>query len=515
MEGFKLFLESSTIHGLTYISTMRRLTRLFWILVVLGGFSCALYLIHESFNSWADSPITTTIETLPIRKITFPKVTVCPPKDTYTDLNYDLILANDITLSDETRLKLLKNALSKIDDISYMDKLNMLHEDYRFYNWYYRFTGIGQPRLDEDTGYTKLHIDTTALAGTVYTQYFGEPFKNNKVANKVSLAVEVNIPRSIRYDNNVTLHFIVEKHSMQGLSKKSEEQYLMSLMDGGSENLLPELTFINRSFTPPRYYSRPFGLIKRDVATSDIDTAIMDLMPGFKFSWFYTGIQFPLEPEPLFYHEGEIYIEFVKFVNLIALKNLDVNSVWMHVREVRKLFFDDFRNKEKPNCNYDDESFATIDDIIKNTEAIKSAFGITIALSNTTQAFSWQFIDYAGRLFVYLNSCPDQSLIQFYEQLINFENRSLSEMIILTLNSVKNSPSESLQTVSKTLLKELALEAKFQYNQPNFGFNEEDWSRDMKNVKDLKLLNVVKNHPVHVTKDKLSSSFIPFCSFGQ
>lgn len=56
-------------------------------------------------------------------------------------------------------------------------------------------------------------------------------------------------------------------------------------------------------------------------------------------------------------------------------------------------------------------------------------------------------------------------------------------MIILTLNSVKNSPSESLKKVSRTLLKEMAVEAKFQYNQPNFGLNEEDWNRDMENVK--------------------------------
>lgn len=318
MEGFKLFLESSTIHGLTYISTTKRLTRFFWVLVVLGGFSCAFYLIQESFNSWADSPVTTTIDTLPIRKITFPKVTVCPPKNTYTDLNYDLILANNITLSAETRSKLLRNALSKIDDISYMDKLNMLHEDYRFYNWYYRFTAINQPRLDEDTGYMRLDIDTSALAGSVHTQYFGEPFQKNKVAKKVRLTVEVNIPRSIRYDNNVTLHFIVEKHSMQGLSKGSEEKYLMSLVDGGIDNPMPELIFINRSFTPPSSF-RNFGLIKRDVVTSDIDAALMDLMPGFRFSWFYTGVQFPVEPDRVYYQEEIIYIEFVKKVSFFNI----------------------------------------------------------------------------------------------------------------------------------------------------------------------------------------------------
>ena len=103
MEGVRTFLESSTIHGLTYISTTRKYARLFWILVVLTGFFGASLLIKESFDSWAESPVKTTIETLPISEIRFPKVTVCPPKNTFTDLNYDLMMIENITLTKEMR----------------------------------------------------------------------------------------------------------------------------------------------------------------------------------------------------------------------------------------------------------------------------------------------------------------------------------------------------------------------------------------------------------------------------
>ena len=88
MESIRNFLESSTIHGLSYISTTRKYVRVFWILVVIGGFSGAGVLIFTAFQSWADSPVKTTIETHPISEITFPKVTVCPPKNTFTNLNY-------------------------------------------------------------------------------------------------------------------------------------------------------------------------------------------------------------------------------------------------------------------------------------------------------------------------------------------------------------------------------------------------------------------------------------------
>ena len=76
IQEIKQFLESSTVHGLSYISTAKKWSRLFWILVVIGGFSGAGYLIHVSFDNWKQSPILTTIETLPISQITFPNVTV-------------------------------------------------------------------------------------------------------------------------------------------------------------------------------------------------------------------------------------------------------------------------------------------------------------------------------------------------------------------------------------------------------------------------------------------------------
>ena len=116
MEDLNYFLESSTIHGLAYITTGRKYVRLFWILVVIGGFTGAVYLIHKSFQSWNESPVKTTIETLPITEITFPKVTVCPPKKTYTDLNYDLMMTENKTLDDDTRKELMRNAMNILYD---------------------------------------------------------------------------------------------------------------------------------------------------------------------------------------------------------------------------------------------------------------------------------------------------------------------------------------------------------------------------------------------------------------
>ena len=132
MEGVRTFLESSTVHGLSYISTTRRFVRLFWILVVITGFVGASLLIKESFDSWSESPVKTTIETLPISEITLPKVTVCPPKNTFTDLNYDLMMTENMTVTEEMRDEMFKYAINAIIP----DSISNFHEQEqdRFYN---------------------------------------------------------------------------------------------------------------------------------------------------------------------------------------------------------------------------------------------------------------------------------------------------------------------------------------------------------------------------------------------
>ena len=87
--------------------------------MVISGFTGAFTMICQSFNSWADSPIKTTIETKSITEIKFPKVTVCPPKNTYTDLNYDLMMAENITLDNNTINELLNYTLEIIDEHLY------------------------------------------------------------------------------------------------------------------------------------------------------------------------------------------------------------------------------------------------------------------------------------------------------------------------------------------------------------------------------------------------------------
>ena len=149
MEGFRTFLESTTIHGLSYISTSHKFARFFWLLVVVLGFTGCGLLINKSFKSWDESPVKTRIETLPISEIKLPNLTVCPPRTTFTDLNYDLSLLENSTLSMGQRDELFKNAIEIIEaDIFSLTNISSLNISDQFYNWYHGYSQIKTPTVN-------------------------------------------------------------------------------------------------------------------------------------------------------------------------------------------------------------------------------------------------------------------------------------------------------------------------------------------------------------------------------
>ena len=122
MGDFKEFLETSSIHGLYYISVNPKLIiKLIWILIVIAGFVGSGVIIYQSFQSWNESPVKTTVESIPIANLKFPKVTVCPPKNTFTNLNYDLMMTQNFTIDNETRNMLLLYALNLNLEYQYGD----------------------------------------------------------------------------------------------------------------------------------------------------------------------------------------------------------------------------------------------------------------------------------------------------------------------------------------------------------------------------------------------------------
>ena len=103
------FLETSTIHGLNYISSSKTVAaKAIWVIIVSISFGVAGFMINNAYLEWQESPIATSIKTYPISKLDFPSVTVCPPRGSNTALNHVLERVNNRNFTEEKRQKLLR-----------------------------------------------------------------------------------------------------------------------------------------------------------------------------------------------------------------------------------------------------------------------------------------------------------------------------------------------------------------------------------------------------------------------
>ena len=113
------------------ISSTRSYVKLFWILVVVGGFAAAIWMIFESFENWRQKPISTTVEIVPISEIIFPNVTVCPPRNLFLNLNYDITKSENVKLNKDLRNKLLDYSLDVIQQEFYKEVMANLREAFK------------------------------------------------------------------------------------------------------------------------------------------------------------------------------------------------------------------------------------------------------------------------------------------------------------------------------------------------------------------------------------------------
>ena len=320
------FLESSTIHGVSYLAKRNCYVKFFWIFIIFTGFILAGYLIHESFKSWEESPVKTTIETLPISKMTWPNVTVCPPKHTYTDLNDDLVRADGMILSQEDRKQLIDYAIDLLIEERYNDimkNLSYIQEENQYKNWYMGFTEIDLPEFFtpylKTNAHLQLNIWTTAISGNISTLDFGEPFNPSKVPCAIIINVVIEIPESVRNSEKTSLIIKIKRSKMSEISEGKDSLY----MDIDRSQLIIE-TF-SKNFTPPAPISRPRRIVTLDrfVSRNDVNRMNLRLMPGFVVTWYYSE---DLEPIDKFSHDGFPKAQmFRRYIHLIYIIKIPHN----------------------------------------------------------------------------------------------------------------------------------------------------------------------------------------------
>ena len=199
------------------ISSTKSYVRLFWILVVVGGFAAAIWMIFESFENWREKPISSVIETLPISEIIFPNVTVCPPRNLFLNLNSDIKKSENVKLTKDLRNELLEYSLDVIQQVFYeevMGNLRKLEDPERFYNWYHGYTKIQYPYYETLINQLRYPVSSSATSGNISTQYFGEKFNATKVESNIYIDMNIYVPLFAFGDENFSLLVNIEKNTI-------------------------------------------------------------------------------------------------------------------------------------------------------------------------------------------------------------------------------------------------------------------------------------------------------------
>ena len=519
MDGVTEFLKSSTIHGLSYIPHTRALLTCFWMFVISTGFIGAGILIKQSFESWHVNPVFTTIETLPISEIDFPKVTVCPPRNTFTNLNYDLLRIGNLTVKEETKRELLQYLPEALYDGNFEEKLKLyksFHGKDSYKNWYMGYTEISLPYTYK--GRLTLESMTHALSGVVSTPHFRETFQESNFEPYLLFKIYIYVPESLR-DGNKT-HSIVFSIEYD-VETSSDMEYVQlgrgDYYDMKYQQLEPALNRLDTEIPldDDKYYVQYFRRMKDQYKKWKTRRNT-----GMRVSWRYTS---PAEPENKAKTANRLYIKLANALHQTEYSRQELSAM---ARSARLQYLSGLIFSMQLKCNGGKYS-------PRLEEKLYDQLGNVSSDEIFRHEVSQDTLEEAADIYIYLVHCPDNyhpimSLKGFYSRVI--EKSSLRTLLIVLARMIFTARSSEKMSEMRTatlLLRKLSEKIEFGYETLDImtsGLSDITKDKDLLE-KYRRLSNTSHwwsaldweqvrktNHPVHIAKSP--SAFIPFCSFG-
>ena len=137
------------------------------------------------------------------------------------------------------------------------------------------------------------------FSGVVKTKHYGEKFQPSLVERQVTYDVFIYPPKSVFDNKNVTLHLMLDKLYMIGKESRTNSAFMEGKIDLNKN-------FVYKNFSPPAVtdewdyggnseYSKSIT-IKRDISSSYLSETKINVLPGFRLSWWYTGDKVIQEP---------------------------------------------------------------------------------------------------------------------------------------------------------------------------------------------------------------------------
>ena len=469
LKGIKEFLDTSTIHGLAYISSTKGPPKVFWTTVVVCSFLTAGLMISSSFSNWFDNPIATTEKTLSVKEVTFPTITVCPPRNTFTNLNWDLIKGQNLTIDEQTRNSMRYTMYEVIHGEfvkETMAAFAFYNEESKSRNYYH---GYDELRWIEDVSTDAkkpllLSPSSAAVNDSVRSPYFGEQYADSKFFRDLSFYFNIKIPKEIEKNSSIYL-FVKITADIVGSPMEEVLYNWRDVMGGQTEVLL--------TIPVTRCYNRKCSFsFKRKISDEFVSDWLDKRMTGVEIEWHYNAT---VTPDAEYIEDNE---NFIRIVNILNHLGFNMSSrLWQEIKTTRFQWISSVRLEDRgdygkskytwiptyhspnsKNCQVKPEVTSVHLDEIEQRLNISLPFREISAYSRRVywplyDSVSKEVLAEALAMYIYLVDCPDDKLkgwINTYTSLMEGDN--MVELLSTLGDVVTNSQEQADSSIARRIL---------------------------------------------------------------
>ena len=385
----------------------------------------------------------TTIETKAISELNLPVVTVCPPKGTFTNLNYDLVTINN-TLMGEDQIKSLKTFIHKaiidqeFEAVSEEDKSYMIKGKYE--SW---FKGITQFTLPETKTKTTFYLWTTASVGEAETPNFGADYSKKSFPLKLSYILLIFPPKNISSTKDKLFNLEIQVNTKKYEGEGSEWIEISPTGFPTSEMIKLSGPVVKNKTYPvimrTRKNTRQMLIrYERRFTEKDLLDWSEKINTGFRAKWYYTdteGNNLDIEADDL--HSvpmNALFVQFVQIYNVLLSKGLTKDKLVAMIKNEKFILTENYGSAVMGKCF---EGVLNDHEVEKMLENIALTNEVSEEEKNTTN-ISNGVIDEAGPLFVYLASCPKVYWITWSEFFDNLLENYNFKIILLNLFRIRH-----------------------------------------------------------------------------
>ena len=261
---------------LSYFPSQTKAAKILWFGIVCLGFIGAGVLIGKSYKEWQESPIATSITTHPIDDLDFPKVTICPPRDSNTALYHDLVRVGNGSLSSKDKDILKKATHETLIEGTHNDYAKKMSVTLHMGNLDQVLQGFHSMPTPCNHAYN-FKIKMWNLNGTITTPWFEGLFMEEYYQEDKEFLVVLELPKDIK-DKVGNGSFNIELD----IDTREEEGWIEEI------NLLPTFTFhpTPKTWSKAELACQKEGGHLASVTSDEVNQAVKNVARGH---WVWLG----------------------------------------------------------------------------------------------------------------------------------------------------------------------------------------------------------------------------------